>query len=362
MNLLDRYLMRQMLAGILRVLFILVFLFVTIDLLTHRQENIAKYDIPWRVVVEYYATFIPRILFEYQAVPLAVLVSGLMVLGRAAQSNELTAMLAGGISLRRIAAGPIALAALIAVVSLGVQETLGADAIADSRRLEDEYFSGQSGTRSDGVSWNGLSGGWMCHALSFNRVALTGQDVYIHRITPERFDEIRARRLYWAPAEHQWLLEDGIWMSFDRTRAWEQQSGRITQMVAPFTEAPESLFALDAPATTKSLVELGADIARAEHLGVSTRGARVDYWAKLARPALSLIMVLIAVPFAVRVRRGGAAVGFGLAILIGIVYVMFFYGGIGLGHLAIVPPLLAAWTANVIFFGAGVYLLVRAPS
>lgn len=362
MTLLDRYLVKKMAATILRVLAALVLLFVTIDFLTHRQDSIGKYEIPWRVVVEYYLAFIPRILFEYQAVPLAVLVAGLMVLGRAAQDNEITAALAGGISLRRIAAGPIALAAIVAITAFVVQETVGTRAVADARRIETEYFSRYDDTRAQGVSWNNLSDGWMCFALKFNRGALTGQDVYIHRITPERFDELRARRIWWSEDFQRWLLEDGLWMSFDRSKGWEQSTRRITQMDAPFTERPEALFALEAPASTKGLVELGADIDRADSLGLQTQGARVDYYAKLARPALSFIMILIAVPFALRVRRGGVAVGFALSIGIGIVYVLFFYGGLGLGYLALLPAAVAAWTANLIFLAVGGWLLAKAPS
>lgn len=362
MTLLDRYLVRNMLATILKVLVGLVFLFVTIDLLTHRQESIAKYEIPWPVVAEYYLTFVPRILFEYQAIPIAVLVAGLMVLGRAAQDNEITAALAGGIGLRRIAAGPLALAGSIAVLSLATQESFGARAIADSRHIEQEYFSRFDDSSRNGISWNGLGDGWMCYTLKFNRAALTGQDVYIHKITPERFEEIRARRLWWSPDAGKWYIEDGSWMAFDRTREWEQMARRITMEPAPFPESPADLFALEAPANTKSLVTLGHDIDRAAALGLPTTSARVDYWAKLARPALAVIMMLIAVPFAVRVRRGGLAVGFGVSIIVGVVYVLLFYGGLGLGYLAIAPPLVAAWTANIVFFAGGLWMLLRSPS
>lgn len=362
MTLLDRYLIRRMLGTMFRVIFALVFLFITIDLLTHRQENIAKYEIPWAVVAEYYLTFIPRILFDYQAVPLSVLVAGLMVLGRAAQDNEITAALAGGISLRRLAAGPILLALTVAALAFVVQESLGTRAVADSRRIENEYFSRFDDDRTRGVSWNGLGDGWMCYVLKFNRAALTGQDVYIHRITPERFDEIRARRIWWSEAHGQWLIENGVWMGFDRGKNWEQQSRRITQGSAPFSERPESLFSLEEPASTKNLVALQHDIARAEALGMPVQGARVDFHAKMARPALAFIMVLLAVPFAVRVRRGGLAVGFGLSIAIGVVYVLLFYGGIGLGHLALLPPFVAAWGANLLFLGAGVYLFRQVQS
>lgn len=362
MTILDRYLMKRMVATIARVLISLVLLFVVIDFLTHLQDTVSKYDVPWKVVGQYYLASIPRIIFEYHGVPLAVLVAGLMVLGRAAQDNEITAALAGGIGLRRIAAGPIILALVIAVGAFVLQETLGVAAVRDSRRIEGEYFSRFDTMKGKGISWNNLSGGWMCYALKFNRASLAGQDVYIHRITPDHFDEIRARRLWWSPEADAWLIEDGRWMSFDRGKDWEQASKRITQMEAPFTERPEALFALEKSADTKGALELREDIARASSLGLPVRSAEVDYYAKLARPALSFIMVLIAVPFAVRVRRGGVAVSFAASIGIGIVYVLLFYGGLGLGYLAIIPPIVAAWTANIVFLVIGGCLLARAPS
>jgi len=362
MNLLDRYLVRNMSTAIVRILVALVLLFVVIDLLTHRQDSIIKYEIPWLVVLEYYAAFTPRILFEYQAIPLAVLVAALMTLGRAAQDNEITAALAGGISLRRLALGPLVLAGLIGVCSFFAQETIGARATADANRIENEYFSRFALDRNKGVSWNALENGWMCNALIFNRVALTGQDVYLHRIADDKLEEIRAHRIWWNADEASWMLEDGIWLTFDRTRGWEQQAQRITQARAPFRESPEVLFALEAPANTKSALLLRDDIHRAEALGTPVHGQWVELHAKFARPALCFVMALVAIPFAMRVRRGGVVVGFGLSIVIGLTYVLFFYGGLGLGYLQLLPASVAAWAANVIFLAAGLGLLAKTPT
>jgi lipopolysaccharide export LptBFGC system permease protein LptF len=78
---------------------------------------------------------------------------------------------------------------------------------------------------------------------------------------------------------------------------------------------------------------------------------------KLSFPLVSLIMCMIAIPFSFSTGRHGSLYGFGLSIVIGIVYwvVLNFFEQIGgAGKLV---PFLAAWAPNMIFGASGIYLL-----
>ena len=145
MTLLDRYLVRRFMMTLLKVLVALILLVSVIDLVATRQEDISKYQIPWHVVLLYYVTFVPTILFEYQAAAVSVLISGLMVLGNAAQHNEITALLAGGVSLGRIARAPVVMAMVIAVAVFFFQESYGVRASEIHAGVKNEYFSKVSG-------------------------------------------------------------------------------------------------------------------------------------------------------------------------------------------------------------------------
>lgn len=362
MTILDRYLSRRLIAMVLRIIMSLVMLFVIIDLLTARQDSIARFDVPAGMVVLYYLTFVPTILFEYQAVALAVLIAGLMVLGKAAQDQEVTAALAGGISLRRIVLGPVMVALGLAVASFFAEDTLGVRAAALAERIEEQYFSKFSGENRTGISWTNLGGGWTCHILKFNRVALTGEDVFIHRFDTDEIQEIRARRIFWDKARSCWFLEQGRWCSFNPRQEWEQKVLRITQIAAPFQESPEELFALEQPANAKSARTLAHDLHHAETLGMPVNSYWVDYYAKFARPALCFIMIWLAIPFAIRLRRGGIAIGFGVSIAIALAYLLLFYVSMGLGYLDKIPPLLAAWLANGCFLALGLALFRKTPT
>ena len=116
------------------------------------------------------------------------------------------------------------------------------------------------------------------------------------------------------------------------------------------------------PAETKSARRLAADISAAASRGVPTNSLRVDYHAQFARPAICFVMVWLAIPFALRLRRGGLAISFGISILVAIAYLMIYGVCMTLGHAGRIHPEAAAWFANAVFMGAGMTLFVKTPT
>jgi len=363
MNLYDRYLVRRFCGYIFRACFALVGLYILIDLLTNRIERIDRYDVPVGAVLEYYALQIPELLFQYHILAIAMLSAGVMIFGGLAERHEVVSMLAGGVSLRRLARPVIALGVVLAIAALAFAEFAGVHATARHELIDQTYFRRGSEDAQQTRSWNNLGEqGWTCNVLSFNRLALTGQDVYLHLNRPDRIEEIRADRIYWDPQLEQWLLEDGRRFRFDPSREWEGVSSRITQEPAPFQTPPDQLFALERPANTKPVWTLATDIARAERLRVPTQRAKVAFHEKLAAPFIGAIMLLLAVPFAMRVRRGGLAIGFGLSAALAMAYLLVHFGATGLGNLGILPAPIAVWFANAVFLGLGTHLFIRTPT
>jgi lipopolysaccharide export system permease protein len=358
MKTLDRYLLRRMTGTLLRSIFALVAIYVLIDLLTHRETDILKYNVPADVVVRYYIAFIPQIL--YRVAPFAVLITGLLVLGDAAQNNEITAVLAGGISLRRLVLAPLCVCLAFAAALFAFNETVGAMAAREANRINENYFSQHPEIQRKGVSWANLSGKWTCHIDKFNRIALTGEGILMHADEGDVFEQIEARRIYWDESAGQWILEDGRWYSIRGER--EATGQRIRQQPAPFEESPNELFALEQPMETKTSGELMTEILSAEKRAIPASSLWVDYHAKFSQPALSFVMIWLAIPFALRVRRGGLGISFGISIVIAIAYLLVFSATMGLGHAGRLSPPIAAWLANALFFAAGAFLFWRTPT
>jgi lipopolysaccharide export LptBFGC system permease protein LptF len=84
----------------------------------------------------------------------------------------------------------------------------------------------------------------------------------------------------------------------------------------------------------------------------------VELQRKIAFPFVTIVLTLLAVPFAVTTGRRGALYGIGAAIILAIVYWLLVSVCAALGAGGLLPPMLAAWTPNVLFAAAAAYLIL----
>ena len=79
---------------------------------------------------------------------------------------------------------------------------------------------------------------------------------------------------------------------------------------------------------------------------------------KASFPFVTVIMTLLAVPFAVSAGRRGAMYGIGAGIVIAITYWVAFSVFAALGTGGVVAPTLAAWAPNLLFGAGAAYFLL----
>jgi lipopolysaccharide export system permease protein len=78
---------------------------------------------------------------------------------------------------------------------------------------------------------------------------------------------------------------------------------------------------------------------------------------KLSAPFAAFVMVILGIPFAFRnSRSGGTALGIGASIGIGFAYFVANAMLLSYGRSGVLPPLVAAWGANIIFCLGGVWM------
>jgi len=86
----------------------------------------------------------------------------------------------------------------------------------------------------------------------------------------------------------------------------------------------------------------------------------VDLNGKIAISLVSILLVVIGVSFSLRSERsGGAAQSIGMGIAIGFSYWLIFAFSLSLGRSGTIPPILAAWLADILFTVAAVWMIRR---
>src|SRR5262249_61770167 len=102
-------------------------------------------------------------------------------------------------------------------------------------------------------------------------------------------------------------------------------------------------------------------VASLSDTGRRVRRYLVQLLSQLSFPLVDVIMAVVAIPFAlVSPRGGGRGGGIAVAILISVSYWLVHSIAIAFAKAELLPPMLGAWTANIVFAGIGATLFLRA--
>lgn len=361
-TLIDDYILRDFfvyLAMILSTFLVLVLVFTLFELL----GDILRNKVPPTVVAEYLLNVTPYLL--YNVAPLVMLLAVLVTFGIMQRSNEITAIKAAGTSIYRIIT-PVIFAA--AVIAAGLF-------------FADQFYLPHTNKRQEALH-NQIKGKPAQTYLRPDRKWIFGQnsDIYYYQFfDPDRNEfgnisvfqldkenftvtrRIHADRARWAENLGRWEYERG----WERTLNVSAIDNYRPFEVATFPQLPET------PAYFKKEVkqysemnyeELHKYIRDLQQSGFDVVRLRVELNKKLSYPLITLIMAVLAIPFALSTGKKGAVTGVAVAVGTAVFYTVVSRLFEAMGNLSQLPPALAAWSPDLIFVLIGGYLILKVPT
>ena len=305
----------------------------------------------------YYAT--PQ--FVFYIIPLSVLITAMVAVGILTKNSELVVMKACGISLYRAAAPLLLFAVLASGLMFVLQEQVLAYA---NRRAESirHVIRGGSPRTFDVVNRKWLVGreGDIYNYVFYDprRLELNGLSVFQFRTPAVLSTRTYVNHATWAPDEGQ-----AVWRGTD---GWVREfgPGGESKLFATFPGRemhlePPDYFATESPdADRMTYAQLRRYIADLSASGFNVVPQTVALHRKISFPFVTLIMTLIAVPFAVTTGRRGALYGIAVGIVLAVVYWLTINAFGAIGSAGMLAPMLAAWAPNLIFGAGAAYLLL----
>jgi LPS export ABC transporter permease LptG/LPS export ABC transporter permease LptF len=309
--------------------------------------------------------------FIYFIIPMAALIATLVVVGILTKNSELIVMRACGISLYRAAVPLILFAAALSLTLFELQEHV----VAQANRRADAIRHVMRGFRAQtfGVidrRWIVGSGGDIYHyeyydpqGKQFSRLTIFDLDAAAWRLSSVTY----AKDVVLTPGSTQARPVAAIWEGRQGwTRRFAVGRNGVSRLAsyAPFAALPlpledASYFSNDEPdANRMTYDQLRRYIAQLRASGFHVVPYMVQLQRKIAFPFVTLIMTLLAVPFAVTIGRSGALFGIGAALVLAITYwtLLSVFAAVGAGGL--IAPTLAAWAPNILFGAAAAYMVL----
>jgi len=360
-TLLDAYIAKQYLRILLLTVVGLLGLFY-ISTFIDMSDKVFKGQASLGMVGEFLFWSTPEYLSYITA--LAVLLAALVTVGLLTKNSELIVMRACGISIYRTALPMVAFALGASAFLFGMEERVLAPANQRADRLKHIIRTGSPQTIAVNRKWIVGSDGAVYHYQYYDptRRELHGLLVFeFDRDTHALKSRMFVQKATYDPdrTEHgedpKWAISSGWRREFD-----SKMKSTFTPLenVGAKFEAAESFVTEAREPELMNFGQLRNYIAELKKSGYNVLDHEVGLQRKIAFPFVTLVMTLIAVPFAVTTGRRGAMYGIGVGIVLALVYWTMISVFAAFGQGGLIDPLLAAWAPNLIFGAAAAYLLL----
>lgn len=367
-RIIDEYIVREFATLFVMVLtgfVLLLIVFTFFDLL----GDILRNHIALAIVGEYLLNLTPSML--YLTAPLAVLIAVLVTFSVLNRNSEIIAMKATGISLYRLVVPIVSIAACLAMCLF----------------LFDQYYLPQANRRQESLRnvikgrppqtyfnpeehWifgpRGAPGepGCIFYYEFFDPDTNEFANLSVFEFEPATFQLTRrifAKRAVWNEDSGGWEFENG-WV---RDIQGANVRGYRTFLETSFPEmrATPDYFKKEALESQEmNFGQLDRYIRDLKQSGFDTKRLSVALWQKLSYPLVSVVMAVLAIPFALSMGRRGSITGVAVAIGVALAYRVIdtLFGA--MGNVNYLPASLAAWSADILFALVGGYLLLKTPT
>jgi LPS export ABC transporter permease LptF/LPS export ABC transporter permease LptG len=360
-QLIDLYLLRRFFYNFGLLMAVFIFLFETFTFFELLDE-IARHRAPFLTVVNYFRYLTPYLL--YNLAPLSALVAVLATLGVMSKNNEIVAIKASGISLYRLAV-PLLFAGLaLAATMLVLDDTYLPYANQRQDALRNQIKGRPPQTYTHPQKWIFGEDSKIYNYDLFDPMQNLFGGLSVVELDPATFQvrrRIFAGRARWSDAQRVWVLESGWVRDFSDGAIARYE--RFNATVLPELVEPPGYFNREIrQAFQLSWRELRRYINELHRAGFDVSGLTVQWHVKIAFPLIAPISMLLAIPFAFLVGTRGATGGVAIGVTIGIFYwtlarLLDAMGGVGQ-----LPPFLAGWSPDLIFFFLGLYFYLKMPT
>ena len=353
----DRYLVREYAKLLAIGLAVAVVLCVIVDIFAS-LDRFLRSKPPLLYIALHLVYRLPGML--YQGLALIVLIATVFLFLSLTRQRELDALKSAGVSLYRVSLPVLVIATAVSAGAMVFQEAALPGINARAEEVDRVKIRGQlpRHLQKRAQIWFRSS-----ETRFFRMELLDPADQSMDGLLVLEVDQnfrlvsrLDARRARWTP--QGWELSDGVYREVVGPRVLESLPFRLTMLQMP--EHIDEFTQIQRRPDTMSFFELWGYVRNLQEGGHQVRKYLVELYSKLSLPVVHLVMALVAIPFALlSPRSGGRAVGIGLAIAIAAGYWIVNAMALAFAKADLLPPVLAAWTANVVFLGIGTALFLR---
>ena len=357
----DWYIIRKFIG----TYFYSIILIISISIVFDVNENLAKFsthNAPLRAIVfDYYANFVPY--FANLFSPLFVFIAVIFFTSKLAGNSEIIAMLACGMSFKRLLRPYIISAALISVLNFYLGSYIIPKGTVVRQEFESLYKNNKKNTSASNVQLQ-VDKGVIAYISQYDDKTKTGYGFSLDKFEKEklvshmtanviRYDTISDSRYHWKVINYKIRTLKG--------KREHIVSGM--EMDTMIVMEPMDLVFSKGQQETFTSPELKRYINKQKDRGSSNVVQyEVEYHKRIASCFASFILTIIGASLSARKRKGGMGLYLGIGMGLSFSYILLQTVSSTFAINADTPPILAAWIPNILYAFIAYFCYKHAPN
>jgi lipopolysaccharide export system permease protein len=342
-----------------------IILIISISIVFDVNENLAKFtsnNAPLRAIVfDYYANFVPY--FANLFSPLFVFIAVIFFTSKLAGNSEIIAMLACGMSFKRLLRPYLISAALIALLNFYLGSYIIPKGTVVRHDFEALYKNNEKNTSASNIQLM-VEKGVVAYISQYDDIRKTGYGFSLYKFDNKKmvsqmnanviqYDTIAEERYHWKARNYKIRTFKG--MREEIVSGYEIDT--LIQM------EPIDLVFSSGQQETFTSPELKRYISKQQQRGSSNVVQyEVEYHKRIATSFASFILTIIGVSLSSRKRKGGMGMYLGIGLALSFTYILLQTVSATFAINADTPPILAAWIPNILYAFIAYYCYRKAPN
>lgn len=359
MKKLDRYLLKEFSKYFIIFLFGIILLYIVVDFF-EKIDRFLKAEIPFFVIIKYYLYQVPDLYILL--LPASLLLTPFFSISTLARKKEIIAMKASGINLVRLS---------IPIISFGFFLTL-------SSFIDQEFIKPLSQKKFMEINYKYIKKipppSERVYGIDLTFLESKGKNFYIFGYISSK--EERSKNIIILTFEKNKLLrridaESGIfegngWRFYEVIERIFTGDGNI-KCVNKYREkfyddlksSPLLILREEKTIDQMNFFEILSLIRSKRDAGMEFSKEVVEAHSRISFPLVSLLTLFFALPLSFTLEKGGRSFAFALGSFISFIYWGTMEISRALGETQKLPPHIAPWIPNIMFFVAGIFVLIK---
>ncbi len=353
---LDWYIIKKYLGTFALSIVLIISISVIFDF-TEKVDDFMETNAPIKAIVfDYYLNFIP--FFTNMFTPLFAFISVIFFTSKLANNSEIIAMLAGGMSFRRLMRPYMVSAGFIALFSFVLMSFVIPPANRIRLEFEDKYVSKFKSDVARNVQME-IEPGIIVYLGRYEEATAKGRSFSLEKFDGKTLvSRLTAQEIVMDSLYH-WTVKNYLIRNFD---GMYEHINRGESLDTVIQMDPADFFITAKEAAQMSTPHLYRYIEKRKERGLgNTQAFEDEYHKRYSTPLSALILTLIGVSLSSRKVRGGMGMNIGIGLTLSALYILFTTFSSQLSIAGSMNPLLAVWLPNLLFLAVGLLLYYKAP-